>query len=110
MKTFRNNSLKFKEIDIDITDGISIRLKNEEYIKFINKLLPDMGLEIDKSLDRFQKAEKMTSDCRILTSRLLDIFYEHVGEEGLYRRDLNEINVDKLYKLIDEADELLGIN
>lgn len=107
MIDFRNNNLRHQEIDIDITKGVSIHLTKEEYRKFITTLLPDLESQINKSELRDKKADDKFEVCNNFIKEIKDVFYD-CSDGYCVGKEYSEVNFEKLKKIIDNNDDLLG--
>ena len=108
-KDVRNNSILFQEIDIDIAKGISIRLKGDEYVKFISTLLPELKSEIEQSIKRNEKSISNFKKTRDAMNQMRSIFYDSDDQCAL-KKEIDEINLEDLDLFLEKYNEEFGFN
>lgn len=100
MINYRNNSLYREEIDIDVTKGVSIHLSKEEYLKFINRLLPELQYEINNFAQREIGVNKKIKEYNEAVKKLRNIFYDE-SEDYCFKKDYRSIDLNKLEMLLN---------
>lgn len=104
----RNNDLSNRSIDIDISDGVSIHLYKEEYNELIQLLLPSMEQEIKDAYAIQEKAMIQRRECWDLLKEIREHFYDCSDGEFCLRKDLIDVNENKLFETLDKFSRLLG--
>lgn len=104
----RNNDLSSRSIDIDISDSVSIHLYKEEYYELIRLLLPSMEQEIKDAYVIQEKAMAWRKECCNFLKEVREHFYDCSDGECCLRKELNEVNEDKLFETLDKFSKLLG--
>lgn len=104
----RNNDLSNRSIDIDISDGVSIHLYKEEYDELIRLLLPSMEQEIKDAHAIQEKAMIQCRECWDFLKEVREHFYDCSDEEFCIRKELSEVDENKLFEALDKYSKLLG--
>lgn len=104
----RNNNLSSRSIDIDISEGVSIHLYKKEYNELVNLLIPSMEQEIKDAYDIQEKAMIQRRECWDFLRDVREHFYDCSDGEFCLRKELSEVNEDKLFETLDKFSKLLG--
>lgn len=104
----RNNDLSSRSIDIDISDGISIHLYQEEYNELTRLLLPSMEQEITDAHAIQEKAMTLRMECWNFLEEVREHFYDCSDGGYCIRKELSEVNEDKMFETLDKFSKLLG--
>lgn len=107
MKTYRNNRIT-NGIDVDIAPGVSIGLHGHEYVKFMEKLIPDMNEQFEDARKTEERIDLKRKQLHDLTIRLREVFYEEFGDWSYLRRSKDDINWDELDSILEDNSKLLG--
>lgn len=102
------NDLNDRNIDIEISECVTIHLYKKEYDELVSKLQPSMESEFKQALDYNKKATKRFKECRSFLDDLRQCFYDTSCGEFCIRKDMNEINEQEIFDLLDKYHELLG--
>jgi len=109
MIKIRNNDLSLRSIDIDISKGVSVHLYKDEYDNLCNLLCADLKEQFEISSKQLAKANETRKQCFHLTKEIREIFYDCESGDIAIRKELNEIDQDKLfYDVFDRYSRLLG--
>lgn len=103
-----NNDLSSRSIDIDISDGVSIHLYKEEYNELTRLLLPSMEQEIKKAHAIQEKAMIQRRECWDFLKEIREHFYDCSDGEYCLRKELSEVDENKLFETMDKFSQLLG--
>lgn len=104
----RNNDLSSKSIDIDISEGVSIHLYKKKYDELIRMLLPSMEQEIKYAHATQEEAMNQRRECWDFLKEIREHFYDCSDGEFCLRKELSEVDENKLFEALDRFSKLLG--
>jgi len=105
----RNNDLRHKSIDIDISDCVTVSLHKEEYDELVRLLLPEMKQEIKAAISLTRNVYKRREECRQLLDEIRGVFY-NCNDPWCSLKDIKEISEEELEKILDKHSDLLGFD
>ena len=105
----RNNDLRHKSIDIDISDCVTVSLHKEEYDELVRLLLPEMEQEVKAAASSIKTADKKREECRKFSKEIREVFYDDHYPYCM-QKSINRIDTESLSAILDKYDDMLGFN
>lgn len=100
------HQLPGRNIEIKISDNVSIHLEKEEYDDLIRLLIPNMEKEISIVHLNVKSAAKKESKYMDFLLEMENILYDSSSEDCFVRRGLKNIDENKLYEAYKKYSKL----
>ena len=96
-------------------DGIALQMKKEDFQLLLNALQEEIGQDYSKANSLYDKYWKEKEDAWNFVKELRKCFYttgdeEESSEDWFFKREKSELDMEKIYEVLDSKSKILGFS